>query len=159
MGRSSSDGSSSTSSHGLSEGPALRLPEPQQRGVARSGAWLIAVYQGLAFVLRGHLPKEATAPPRIRSAVCGGAMIVLGYVPYTEPAFSIPARRCSSPSQPRPVANDSSRRGTSRVRAESSLDQPAGGHAGGIASYLGDRFSRALSPTRAAAPRHPLLRG
>jgi hypothetical protein len=47
--------------------------------------WLIALYQGLVFALRGHLPQEAPARPRIRCAFCGGAMIVVGFVPDAEP--------------------------------------------------------------------------
>ena len=47
--------------------------------------WLIALYQGLVFALRGHVPQEAPARPRIRCAFCGGPMVVVGFVPDTEP--------------------------------------------------------------------------
>jgi hypothetical protein len=47
--------------------------------------WLIALYQGLVFALRGHLPRAAPARPRIHCAFCGGPMIVVGFVPDTEP--------------------------------------------------------------------------
>jgi Putative transposase/Transposase zinc-binding domain len=47
--------------------------------------WLIALYQGLVFALRNHLPQQAPARPGIRCAVCGGPMIVVGFVPSTEP--------------------------------------------------------------------------
>ena len=39
--------------------------------------WLIALYHNVVFVLRGHLPQEAPARPRIRCAHCGGAMLIL----------------------------------------------------------------------------------
>jgi hypothetical protein len=47
--------------------------------------WLIALYHGLVFALRGHLPQEAPGRPRIRCAVCGGPMVVVAFVPYAEP--------------------------------------------------------------------------
>jgi hypothetical protein len=49
--------------------------------------WLIALYQGLIFVLRGHLPQQTLARPRIRCAVCGGPMIVVAFVPNTAPVL------------------------------------------------------------------------
>jgi Putative transposase len=39
--------------------------------------WLIALYQKAVFVLRGQVPHEAAAGPRIRCAHCGGAMLIL----------------------------------------------------------------------------------
>jgi Putative transposase/Transposase zinc-binding domain len=57
---------------------------PNSRVSLESVRWLIALYQGLVFVLRGHLWQPAPARPRIRCAVCGGPMIVVAFVPYTE---------------------------------------------------------------------------
>jgi hypothetical protein len=49
--------------------------------------WLIALCQGLIFVLRGPLLQNAPARPRPRCAACGGAMIVVGFAPYTAPVL------------------------------------------------------------------------
>jgi hypothetical protein len=39
--------------------------------------WLIALYQGLAFVLRGQVEPERPVKPPIRCAVCGGPMTIV----------------------------------------------------------------------------------
>jgi hypothetical protein len=49
--------------------------------------WLIALLQGLVFALRGQLPQEAPARPPIRCAVCGGPMIIIGFVPSAQPVL------------------------------------------------------------------------
>jgi len=45
--------------------------------------WLIALYHGLVFVLRGHLQQEDPYQPRIRCAFCGGPIRVLTLAPYS----------------------------------------------------------------------------
>jgi hypothetical protein len=47
--------------------------------------WLIALYYGGIFVLRGHVPHAAPAQPRVRCAVCGGPMIVVAFAAHSEP--------------------------------------------------------------------------
>jgi hypothetical protein len=46
--------------------------------------WLITLYQGLVFALRGHVPQEAATRPQFRCAVGGGPMIVVGFMPSPE---------------------------------------------------------------------------
>ena len=47
--------------------------------------WLIALFQGWVFTLRGHLSQPAPTQPRIRCALCGGPMRVCFLVPEIAP--------------------------------------------------------------------------
>lgn len=49
--------------------------------------WLIALYLRIVFVLQGRLPAESPVTPRIRCALCGGAVRVLTVIAPTQPAY------------------------------------------------------------------------
>jgi hypothetical protein len=55
---------------------------PNSRVLLDLVRWLIALYRGLDFVVRGQFPQESPVRPRIRCAFCDGPMIIVGFVPY-----------------------------------------------------------------------------
>ena len=56
---------------------------PNSRVSLEMVRWLIALYHGLVFVIRGQVPRKSTVRSPIRCAFCDGLVIMVGFVPYS----------------------------------------------------------------------------
>ena len=100
---------------------------PNSRVSLEMVRWLIALYHGLVFALRGHDPQEVPVRPRFRCAVLRRTDDRRRFRACTPNPFpSIPARQCSEPVDTRgPSPTTSPSRRTSRVRAHRTQPGPS----------------------------------
>ena len=52
--------------------------KPQSKTTAEAVRWLVSLHYDLLFVLLCHVHDAALAPPSVRCAACGGALVVVG---------------------------------------------------------------------------------